>query len=103
MSFTELFCTQHIFSYSEVFCDSQKNILRENDIVRFPKLADTYQRIAEEGPNVFYDGSMAQRLVDDIQASGFVHLLSITNAKKKVHVQNIITINYNQLKPLSMI
>ncbi|XP_019717848.1 gamma-glutamyltransferase 1a [Hippocampus comes] len=54
----------------EVFCDSQKNILRENDIVRFPKLADTYQRIAEEGPNVFYNGSMAQRLVDDIQASG---------------------------------
>ncbi|XP_077418045.1 gamma-glutamyltransferase 1a [Vanacampus margaritifer] len=54
----------------EVFCDSQKNVLRENDIVRFPKLADTYQRIAEEGPSVFYNGSMARRLVDDIQAAG---------------------------------
>ncbi|XP_049619491.1 gamma-glutamyltransferase 1a [Syngnathus scovelli] len=54
----------------EVFCDSQKNILRENDIIRFPKLADTYQRIAEEGPNVFYNGSMARRIVDDIQAAG---------------------------------
>lgn len=55
---------------SEVFCDSQKKILKENDIVRFPKLADTYQRIAEEGPDVFYNGSMAQSIVEDIQAAG---------------------------------
>ncbi|XP_029366557.1 gamma-glutamyltransferase 1a isoform X1 [Echeneis naucrates] len=54
----------------EVFCDSQKNILKENDIVRFPKLADTYQRIAEEGPDVFYNGSMARNIVEDIQAAG---------------------------------
>ncbi|XP_071374914.1 gamma-glutamyltransferase 1a [Centroberyx affinis] len=54
----------------EVFCDSQKNILKENDIVRFPKLADTYQRIAEEGPDVFYNGTMAQSIVEDIQAAG---------------------------------
>uniref|UniRef100_A0AAZ3QW04 Uncharacterized protein n=1 Tax=Oncorhynchus tshawytscha TaxID=74940 RepID=A0AAZ3QW04_ONCTS len=39
----------------EVFCDSQKNILKENDIVKFPKLADTYERIT---------------IVDDIQAAG---------------------------------
>uniref|UniRef100_A0A8C6LFF7 Glutathione hydrolase n=1 Tax=Nothobranchius furzeri TaxID=105023 RepID=A0A8C6LFF7_NOTFU len=54
----------------EVFCDSQKRILKENDIVRFPKLADTYQRIAEEGPDVFYNGTMAQSIVEDIQAAG---------------------------------
>ncbi len=53
-----------------MFCDSQKNILKENDIIRFPKLADTYQRIAEEGPDVFYNGSMAQSIVEDIQAAG---------------------------------
>ncbi|KAI4884879.1 hypothetical protein NFI96_005454 [Prochilodus magdalenae] len=46
------------------------NILRENDIIRFPRLADTYERIAEEGPDVFYNGSMAETLVDDIQAAG---------------------------------
>uniref|UniRef100_A0A8C7MNJ7 Glutathione hydrolase n=1 Tax=Oncorhynchus kisutch TaxID=8019 RepID=A0A8C7MNJ7_ONCKI len=40
----------------EVFCDSQKNILKENDIIKFPKLADTYKRIAEEGPDVFTMG-----------------------------------------------
>ncbi|CAB1321824.1 unnamed protein product [Coregonus sp. 'balchen'] len=54
----------------EVFCDSQKNILKENDIITFPKLADTYKRIADEGPDVFYNGTMAQTIVDDIQAAG---------------------------------
>lgn len=57
---------------SEVFCDSQRNILKENDIVRFPKLAITYQRIAEEGPDVFYNGSMAQSIVEDIRAAGLL-------------------------------
>ncbi|KAG7480619.1 hypothetical protein MATL_G00058090 [Megalops atlanticus] len=54
----------------EVFCDTHKNILKENDIIKFPKLADTYERIAEEGPDVFYNGTMAQRIVEDIQAAG---------------------------------
>lgn len=58
---------------SSVFCDSQRNVLKENDIVRFPKLADTYQRIAEEGPDIFYRGSMAQSMVEDIQAAGPRH------------------------------
>ncbi|XP_028851554.1 gamma-glutamyltransferase 1a isoform X1 [Denticeps clupeoides] len=54
----------------EVFCDSHKNILKENDIIKFPKLADTYEQIAEEGPAVFYNGTMAQNIVEDIQAAG---------------------------------
>ncbi|XP_070293185.1 glutathione hydrolase 1 proenzyme-like [Salvelinus sp. IW2-2015] len=62
---------QHLQRFpSEVFCDSQKNILKENYIIKFPKLADTYKRIAEEGPDVFYNGTMAQTIVDDIQAAG---------------------------------
>jgi len=61
-----------------VFCDSNKNLLRESDIIRFLKLADTYERIAEEGPDVFYNGSMAQNIVDDIQAAGHF-ILSLFN------------------------
>lgn len=57
-----------------MFCDSNRNILKENDIVRFPKLADTYQRIAEDGPEVFYRGSMARSIVEDIQAAGLRRL-----------------------------
>ncbi|MCI4381348.1 hypothetical protein PGIGA_G00250710 [Pangasianodon gigas] len=54
----------------EVFCDSNKTILRENDIIRFPRLADTYEKIAEGGPDVFYNGSMAERIVNDTQTAG---------------------------------
>lgn len=63
-------------SSSEVFCDSQRNILKENDIIRFPRLADTYQRIAEEGPDVFYDGPIARTIVRDVQAAGALSRLN---------------------------
>ncbi|XP_053092115.1 glutathione hydrolase 1 proenzyme-like isoform X1 [Pangasianodon hypophthalmus] len=54
----------------EVFCDSNKTILRENDIIRFPQLADTYEKIAEGGADVFYNGSMAETIVNDTQTAG---------------------------------
>ncbi|TTQ39611.1 Glutathione hydrolase 1 proenzyme [Bagarius yarrelli] len=55
----------------EVFCDANKEILKENDTIRFPQLADTLQRIAEEGADVFYKGSMAETIVKDIQDAGY--------------------------------
>ncbi|CAL8294851.1 gamma-glutamyltransferase 1a [Gadus morhua] len=54
----------------DVFCDSERNILKENDILRFPKLADTYERIADGGADVFYSGSLARSIVDDVQQAG---------------------------------
>ncbi|KAM3874481.1 glutathione hydrolase 1 proenzyme [Diretmus argenteus] len=54
----------------EVFCGKSGDVLRENETITFPKLAETYRRIAENGPNVFYQGPMAEDLVTDIQASG---------------------------------
>ncbi|KAG7281784.1 hypothetical protein CRUP_037065 [Coryphaenoides rupestris] len=63
----------------EVFCDSEKNILKENDIIIFLKLADTYQRIAEEGADVFYSGSIAHSIVKDVQQAGtWLHTIFIT-------------------------
>lgn len=67
-----------------MFCDSQRNILKENDIVRFPRLADTYQRIADEGPDVFYNGSMARTIVRDIQGAGAQLLNCQNNIKKNI-------------------
>ncbi|KAG7331937.1 hypothetical protein KOW79_003771 [Hemibagrus wyckioides] len=64
----------------EVFCDSNKTILRENDTIRFPQLADTYGRIAEEGADVFYKGSMAETIVKDIQVAGGIITLEDLSA-----------------------
>ncbi|XP_019718510.1 gamma-glutamyltranspeptidase 1-like [Hippocampus comes] len=55
----------------EVFCRSGGvDVLKENDTVRFPKLADTYRKIAEGGADTFYHGEIATDLVADIQAAG---------------------------------
>lgn len=65
-----VFFTLFYLCYSDVFCDSNKNLLKENDTIRFPRLADTYERIAQEGADVFYKGAMAKTIVKDIKAAG---------------------------------
>ncbi|XP_041667210.1 glutathione hydrolase 1 proenzyme [Cheilinus undulatus] len=54
----------------EVFCGKNGDVLKENDHIKFTKLAATYRKIAEEGPNAFYQGELAQNLVADIKAAG---------------------------------
>lgn len=62
-------------SFSEVFCSQNGDVLKENETIKFPRLAETYRRIAQEGPDVFYKGQIAQDLVTDIQASGSILLV----------------------------
>ncbi|XP_049908972.1 glutathione hydrolase 1 proenzyme [Epinephelus moara] len=54
----------------EVFCGQKDDVLKENDTIKFTKLAKTYRKIAEKGPDAFYQGELAQNLVTDIQAAG---------------------------------
>ncbi|XP_077478348.1 glutathione hydrolase 1 proenzyme-like [Stigmatopora argus] len=54
----------------EVFCSGNGEVLKENDTIKFPKLADTYRRLAEGGADAFYTGEIAENLVADIRAAG---------------------------------
>ncbi|XP_008500999.1 glutathione hydrolase 1 proenzyme isoform X2 [Calypte anna] len=56
-------------SLCEVFCRGGK-ILHEGDIIRMPKLANTYETIASEGADAFYTGSLAKQIIDDIRSVG---------------------------------
>ncbi|CAF99264.1 unnamed protein product, partial [Tetraodon nigroviridis] len=55
----------------EVFCNKLKtDVLKEGETIRFPQLAETYKTLAAQGASAFYEGPLAQKLVEDIQAAG---------------------------------
>lgn len=62
-----------------MFCGPNGDVLKENETVRFLKLAQTYRKIAEEGPDAFYQGELAQNLVADIQSAGSVAAVRVNN------------------------
>ncbi|XP_056591764.1 glutathione hydrolase 1 proenzyme [Triplophysa dalaica] len=75
-------------SLCSVFCDSNGNILKENDTITFSKLADTYEHIAENGAEGFYSGPLAENLVRDIQGAGGIITLDDLRDYKPVLDEN---------------
>ncbi|XP_060765166.1 glutathione hydrolase 5 proenzyme [Neoarius graeffei] len=57
-------------SLCQLFCHKNKTILGPGDTLRYPKLADTLETIAREGADAFYNGKIAQDLIQDVKAAG---------------------------------
>lgn len=45
-------------------------VLGKEDILKFPKLAETMEIIAKQGADVFYTGKIGHDLIQDIKATG---------------------------------
>lgn len=59
-------------SFRKLYTDKNGNLLKTGDIVKFEKLADTLEMIANHGADAFYTGTIAENLVRDIQEAGIV-------------------------------
>ncbi|VVB03756.1 unnamed protein product [Arabis nemorensis] len=69
---------------SKIFV-SNGEIKKPGTIVCNPKLASTLSQIAENGPNVFYNGTVGVKLVNDIQKlGGIITLKDLLSYKVKV-------------------
>ncbi|KAG1955836.1 glutathione hydrolase 1 proenzyme-like isoform X1 [Pimephales promelas] len=74
----------------ETFCGLKENDTKTNETLKqFPKLSHTYQRIANEGPDIFYNGSL--NILDDIKAAGGNITL---NDLKNYEVKNESALNF---------
>ncbi|XP_064024249.1 glutathione hydrolase 1 proenzyme isoform X1 [Pogoniulus pusillus] len=78
-------------SLCEVFCREGK-ILHEGDIVKMPKLASTYETIAQEGADAFYTGSLAQQIIEDIRGAGGIVTLEDLRDYNATVIENPIQI-----------
>ena len=59
------------------------SLYAEGDLLSRPQLADTLEVIANDGPDAFYRGQLADQIVQEIQDFGnispFYHVYSCTN------------------------
>lgn len=55
-----------------MFSDKDGNLLKTGDTVKFEKLAETLEIIANQGADAFYTGKIAEDLIHDIQEAGII-------------------------------
>uniref|UniRef100_A0AAY4C3I8 Gamma-glutamyltransferase 5a n=1 Tax=Denticeps clupeoides TaxID=299321 RepID=A0AAY4C3I8_9TELE len=66
--------------FLKLFTDKNGKLLKEGDTLRFEKLADTLEVIAEKGADAFYTGEIARSLISDIKDAGGILSLEDLNS-----------------------
>ncbi|CAJ1068115.1 gamma-glutamyltransferase 5a [Xyrichtys novacula] len=62
--------TNETESLRKLYSDENGKLLQTGDIIKFEKLADTMEVIAKHGADAFYNGSIAEDLIRDMQEAG---------------------------------
>lgn len=69
-------------SFRNLYTDENGALLKTGDIVKFENLSKTLEMIAEQGPDVFYNGTRAKNLISDRYCqAGFMLLSFLTFCK----------------------
>jgi gamma-glutamyltranspeptidase/glutathione hydrolase len=96
-----------IKKYQPLFSKANKapiflnNPWKENDIIKYPELAKTLERILQNGKDEFYKGETAKILAQFIQDNGGI-ITEEDLAKYQAKWRDPITFNYDDLKIISM-
>ncbi|MDO6605552.1 gamma-glutamyltransferase [Arenibacter palladensis] len=76
-------------------------VYKTGDTIKYPALANTLQKISDQGKDGFYKGEVAEKLANFIQAKG--GYLTIEDLEKyEAKWRSPITFNYKDLKIISM-
>lgn len=76
----------------EVFCRDGK-VLQQGDKVTLPRLADTYETLALEGAQAFYNGSLTAQIIKDIRAAGGIMTAKDLNDYRAELIENPLNIS----------
>lgn len=76
----------------EVFCRNGK-VLREGDKLTLPRLADTYETLALEGAQAFYNGSLTAQIIKDIKDAGGIMTAKDLNDYRARLIENPLNIS----------
>ncbi|XP_056135624.1 gamma-glutamyltransferase 5a [Lampris incognitus] len=68
--FVSLLDSNDTLPLRKLFSDKNGKMLKTGDTVKFEKLADTLELVANRGADAFYTGKIAQDLIRDIQDAG---------------------------------
>lgn len=94
-------------NYRDIFMEVNSDttffatVYKTGDTIKYPALANTLQKISDQGKDGFYKGEVAEKLANFIQAKG--GYLTIEDLQKyEAKWRSPITFNYKDLKIISM-